>query len=306
MSKVIIGIHGLANKPARAVHHDGWLKSMLEGLAKNSAAMVPPVRVLDAGSFTDVYWADLMYDSPSDDEPYIEAKPGALCLYKDRYLDDLRVQLQAGLGRVADRVKATIGLDAVTDAVLEAKLKDLAKYYDEDSKTTDRNGAARLTRHVLQGELIQAIEAHQGKDVMLFAHSMGSIIAYDVLRRLGRQAGGARINHLVTAGSPLGLPQVKLRAEQFHAQGVYGDATLRTPTIVARSWVNFADPRDPAAFDTHLGDDFGPNATGVHVRDEFIRNDYEANGKRNPHKIYGYLRAPEFSRHLNEFLADRL
>jgi hypothetical protein len=306
MSKVIIGIHGLANKPARAVHRDGWVKSMHEGLSKNGASLTPPACALDANCFADVYWADLMYPAPSDNEPYIEAKPGALKVYKDRYLDDLRKQLQGGLGWVADKVKGTVGFDAVADAVLEAKLKDLAFYYEDDRTIADRNAAQRLARDVLQDELIQIIQAHKGNDIMLIGHSMGSIIAYDVLRRLGREDNTIRINHLVTVGSPLGLPHVKLKAEKFHADGVYGDATLRTPTIVEKSWVNFADPKDPVAFDTHLGDDFGPNAKGVSVDDVFILNDYESDGKANHHKIYGYLRAPEFSKHLNDFLADKL
>ena len=307
MSKVIIGIHGLANKPARAVHRDGWMKSMQEGLSNNSAVLAAPPGALDADGFADVYWADLMYPVPSDeDEPYIAAKPGALKAYKDSFLEDLRVQLQGGLGWTADRVKATLGFDAATDAVLESRLKDLALYYDDERTIAGRNGGQRLTRHVLQDELIQVIQAHQGKDILLIAHSMGSIIAYDVLRRLGQEDHGIRVSHLVTNGSPLGLPHVKLKVEKFHAEGVYGDATLRTPTLVGKSWVNFADPKDPVAFDTHLGDDFGPNSNGVCVRDVFIRNDYEVNGKRNPHKIYGYLRAPEFSKHLNDFLLDRL
>ncbi|HTE16004.1 MAG TPA: alpha/beta hydrolase [Burkholderiales bacterium] len=306
MSKVIIGIHGLANKPARVVHCEGWIKSMQEGLLKNTTFLGAAACAFEASIVADVYWADLMYPSPSDNEPYIEAKPGALKVYKDRHLDELRAQLQGRLGWVADQVKATIGLDAVADAVLQAKLKDLAFYYDEDGKITDRHATQRLAREVLQDELIAVIQAHKGRDIMLIGHSMGSIIAYDVLRRLGQESGTVCIRHLVTLGSPLGLPHVKLKAEKFFADGVYGDATLRTPTIVEKSWVNFADPKDPVAFDTHLGDDFGPNSGGVRVRDVLILNDYESSGRFNHHKIYGYLRAPEFSKHLNDFLGDRL
>lgn len=306
MSKVIIGIHGLANKPARAVHRDGWVKSMQEGLAKNGVSLPPPIFAMEAERFADVYWADLMYPAPNDAQPYVEAKPGGLKWYKDKYLDDLRAQLQGGLGWVADRVKGTLGFDAVADAVLDAKLKDLAFYYDDAKNIADRKAAQRRAREVLQDELIEAMLPHKGQDIMLIGHSMGSIIAYDVLRRLGQSDPSWRVNHLVTVGSPLGLPHVKLKAEEFFKAGVYGSASLRTPTIVAKSWCNFSDPKDPVAFDTHLADDFGANAAGIRVHDDLILNDYEWNGKPNRHKIFGYLRAPEFSKHFNDFLADRL
>lgn len=306
MSKIIIGIHGLANKPARQVHREGWLKAMQEGLEKNTAHMAPPVFAMAAERFADVYWADLMYSAPKDEEPYVPAKPGALRLYKDKFRDDLRAQLQGALGWVADNVKGTLGFDRLTEAVLDAKLKDLALYYDNQRTIIDRGQTQRHARAVLQDELMAVMRPFKGEDIMLLSHSMGSIIAYDTLRRLGREEPDWRVNHFVTAGSPLGLPQVKLKAEEFFAAGMYGDDTLRTPTIVSGTWLNFADPKDPAAFDTHLGDDFGANASGVCVRDDLILNDYEWQGKANRHKIFGYLRAPEFTRHLNDFLADRL
>jgi len=38
-----------------------------------------------------------------------------------------------------------------------------------------------------------------------------------------------------------------------------------------------------------------------------VTNKYEMNHERNPHKSYGYLRTPEFSKVLNEFiLAEKL
>ena len=36
--------------------------------------------------------------------------------------------------------------------------------------------------------------------------------------------------------------------------------------------------------------------------DFLVVNNYEINGKRNPHKSYGYLRTPEFSNILNDFI----
>ena len=78
---------------------------------------------------------------------------------------------------------------------------------------------------------------------------------------------------------------------------------MRTPSIVAQ-WSNFADRRDPVAADTHLADDYDENAQGVAVRDQLVLNTYRAPGKArpNPHKIWGYLRAPEVSAVLKTFI----
>ena len=84
----------------------------------------------------------------------------------------------------------------------------------------------------------------------------------------------------------------------------YADVPVRTPTVVRERWVNYADRGDPVAVDTHLRDDYGPNDGGVRVEDDLIRNDYVGlDGKRKPHKSFGYLRTPELSRHIRDFLA---
>ena len=119
---------------------------------------------------------------------------------------------------------------------------------------------------------------------------MGSIIAYDVLREIGRNDPHFRLRHFVTIGAPLGLPHVIYKIREEHGRA-------RTPSVVDR-WTNFADRRDPVAFDVHLRGDFRANDRGVRVVDDLVINDYP----RNPHKSYGYLRAPEVTDAIRDFL----
>lgn len=130
---------------------------------------------------------------------------------------------------------------------------------------------------------------------MLIAHSMGSIIAYEVLRDAGRALPGLQISRFVTAGSPLGLAAVK----EIVA------APLRVPECVAR-WSNFADPRDRVArWDTCLSEDYRANSSGVTISDQLVINGYVSpSGKPNPHKIYGYLRTPEISELIAGFVTE--
>ena len=300
MTKIIIGIHGLANKPDKKIHADGWVNSIAEGLRTNCGINSPSFE------FEGVYWADLLYKYPLhgdinytfdalyDSQPYIPAKPGALQKYRDKWLDRARADIQSILDNLVDGTKKTLGLDAVADFLLARKLKDLDFYYDEQRQIANRTGELKQAREVLQDELASILLAHKADDIMLIAHSMGSIISYDVLRNLGNPDQGLRVSHFVTVGSPLGLPYVKLRVMQERTY----DPVVRTPTIVNKSWINFADRKDPVAFDTHLKDDYGPNASGIEVRDDLILNDYE----NNHHKIFGYLRAPEVAEHIRDFL----
>ena len=79
-SKVIVGIHGLANKPPLEDLEDFWKKSIDEGLEKNQSISRPTY------DYEMVYWADLLYSSPthyddgmSFDERYSD-EPGRDCI----------------------------------------------------------------------------------------------------------------------------------------------------------------------------------------------------------------------------------
>lgn len=149
-------------------------------------------------------------------------------------------------------------------------------------------------------ELLDALIPLEGQRIMLIAHSMGSIIAYDVLRNLGQRNPDFPVHHFVTIGSPLGLSHVKAN---IHRERSYAKVPVRTPTVVREKWVNYADRRDMVAVDSHLRDDFAVNDAGVRVEDDLIVNDYvDLNGNKSSHKSYGYLRAPELSEHVRDFL----
>lgn len=310
MEKVIIGIHGLANKPKPEILKDWWRKSILEGLHINlnlNPSAIP---------FNMVYWADLLYrvqqhnevaynfDQLYNNEPYIGAAKGSIEEYKEKLRDEIRAKILGIFGSGLDVLKQRFDLDFLGDWVLEKVMKDLAFYYDDERKIQNRSGIMQIASKVLKDELIQELEKHQGKEIMLIAHSMGSIIAYDVLRDLGHQPGNEiYVKHFITIGSPLGLPYVK---HKINDERVYDKMKnkVRTPSIVTGDWINYADKKDPVALDFYLKDDYGENAAGIKVKDDMILNDYVGlSGKRNHHKSYGYLRTPEMSTKIADFLS---
>ncbi len=306
MDKIILGIHGLSNKPDVSVLTSWWKNSIAEGLRVNQGMASPEF------DFKMVYWADLLYKYAMHDddafrfdrlynaEPYYPAEPEALKEYRTSWFDQIRAGAFDLVGTAIDRLKEQ-GFTALGDWALGRMLRDLSFYYEDDREIKARDGSFGLARTVLRDELRAALLAEQGKDVLLIAHSMGSIIAYDVLRELGRSHPDMQISQFVTIGSPLGLPHVKAKIVKIYDY----DPRVRTPSIVTKSWVNFADKDDPVAADIHLRDDYLENARGIRVEDDLVSNDYRGpeSGKANPHKSYGYLRAPELSRHIARFIA---
>lgn len=276
MSKVIIGIHGLSNKPPKDTLAGWWKEAIIEGLNKNTGIFNPSI------NFESVYWADVMYENP-DPQPdaYKAAEEGALKTYDESWLDAVREKVFDWGGDFMDAAKKYLGIEKVADEVLENKLKDLSIYYEEES-----------TRNALRERLKSKIMEHKNKRIMILSHSMGTIVAYDVLRILGQKYPRLLVDHFITLGSPLGLPHVKYKIAKENS-------LVRTPSIVKR-WSNFADKRDPVAFDVKLSGDYAPNSNGVKVVDDLIANDWGG----IYHKSYGYLRAPEVSNVIREFICQ--
>ncbi|MCP5102713.1 MAG: alpha/beta hydrolase, partial [bacterium] len=175
----------------------------------------------------------------------------------------------------------TVNFAGVTDKIIRRYFKDLETYYSNQP-----------AREAIRSRLSAVLNKYKHKDIMLIAHSMGSIIAYDVLIQ---NQPGMKVHTFVTIGSPLGLPVVVSRifSEQLKEKG--GVTKLKTPGNVLNYWYNLSDLEDRVALDHTLFDDYGANSRQVRAEDMDVYNNYEMNGVRNPHKAYGYLRAPELS-----------
>ena len=84
---------------------------------------------------------------------------------------------------------------------------------------------------------------------VVVSHSMGTVIAYDCLKRVADCAG---VDGLITLGSPLGIDEVQDKLQPgWTRDGGYPSER------VARRWVNLFDRLDPVCgFDPALGNDY--------------------------------------------------
>jgi len=300
MSKVIIGIHGLGNKPPRAVLEGWWKEAIQEGFS----------RIGESGylfKFELVYWADVLHPAPLQhnsggdaseilDEPYLpmpfkeHEKDNAL---RRKVLDYIEKQID----KLYLKDDLTFDLSKISDRIIHRFFKDLEVYYSSTHILDDTK--ERLARDVIRERLYKVLRKYRKDDVLLLAHSMGTIISYDVLTD---QTGDIKIDTFVTIGSPLGIPVVTDKIAVERNYDLKREKKLITPENVVRSWYNFSDLHDKVALNYNLADDYLANSLHVLPVDTIVYNDYEIEKQRNPHKSYGYLRTPELSRVVFDFL----
>jgi len=190
----------------------------------------------------------------------------------------------------------SINFSAVTDLIIHHFFKDLDAYYSHNTRGLQRE--TRPARDIIREELMEVLQKHRKKKICLIAHSMGSIIAYDVLTLC---VPDIQIDTLITIGSPLSIPVVihKYLAE---TNPKYRQKVVYTPKNVVNHWYNLSDLQDKISMNYTLADDYKPNKKHVHVVDKVVYNDYEIRDERNPHKSYGYLRTPEMAKIIHAFL----
>lgn len=297
---IIIGIHGLDNKPPDVLLKKWWKKAIREGLKRSG---YHHLRV----PFRLVYWANFFYEAPQDpsirdpkhplylDDPYTPSakKPAKFTpsRFKQRVLDYLEEKMDS----IFFRDDGVSNFDKISEFIIRKLFSDLDIYYHRVCPSKKCNNLR--ARESLRNELARVIRKYRKKKILLIAHSMGSIIAYDTLTQSVPDLG---IDTFLTIGSPLGLPVIMKKI--FSEQGLDYRERVPSPENVKSRWQNFSDLDDRVAINYNLADDYEPNTHGIGPEDFIVKNDYTCKGEDNAHKSYGYLRAPEVSRAIHEFL----
>ena len=289
--KIILGIHGLNNKPPRRLLRRWWRRALRQGFS--SRGVWHPFMRFDLA-----YWASARYAEPLDprqshpDHPLYLAEP-FVPLDAASASGGHPVLRQAMLGLLEKSMDKlllgddlSLNLSGVTEALVKTYFEDLFVYLSQGSE------AEQIRR-----PLISLLRRHRRKRILLIAHSMGSVVAYDVLKR---HLPEVEVDTLITVGSPLGLPLFIHRNASL-GRGGRGKKP-RVPGAVKRAWHNFSDLHDPIAVNYGLADDYAPNGRGIGVTDWVVENRYVYGGEHNPHKSFGYLQCPELIGVCHDFL----
>jgi len=254
------------------------------------------------------YWASYMH--PRSQDPAIQDQQDERYLWEPyapgtsvgpREPQSLREKIAAGihqqLYRLAAGKSGFMNISGISDIILHRMFVELDIYYHHDLK--DAEGRMRPARQLIRGELARLLEKHRGRQILLLAHSMGAIIAYDVL---AHTVPDIPIHTFLTFGAPLGFPVIMKKIRQEMGLSMDTDVPLPAPASITHKWLNFFDPDDVTCLNYNLRNVYRENIHKVRPFDEIACNNFECNGVKNPHKCYGYLRTAEVSRALYDFL----
>jgi hypothetical protein len=298
MSKIIIGIHGLGNKPPKTILKEWWQRSIFEGLKNYNS---PDKRF----EFELVYWADILHPIPLNPDETGKNKPFFL---KNRYLPDQEAVLQESYGfrkkarEYFDRYYGKILVNEVlslkypslTDFFIRMNMPDLEIYYSTNNEVT------KLEKQSILERLTETLKKYKNKKILLIGHSMGSLIVHDVLTDY---LPDINIDTLVSIGSPLGQKYVLNKI--IEEQKISFRNKLIVPENIKRNWFNLSDLDDQVALNHLLAEIFISNTKGVKITDKIVQNNYSNMGIRNAHSVFGYLKTPEFAEIVNAFNSRR-
>lgn len=314
--KHIIFVHGRSTKPSRKEKERLVRAALIRGVERSDLCAAGGIRS-GRVRFTLAYFGDvnnrLLRRSSTHAWKWMAKKDpefgNSLC-EDGAYYDE---SLKAALARPTEaftksdykewlrEVDDMRGLDGVAKAA--SALANLLGLSEELVKRTSPDMAAYLTRRTVGSEIRTRLQEPlqeallQGHDVCLLGHSMGCLVAYDVLWKLSRlseyrRLRGKKVSLWLTLGNPLGDPGV--RCNLYDA-----DEPLESqyPEDIVKTWINMSAHDDFICHDADVGDDFREMKSRGYVgriidRPKIYTFWKGANG-HNPHKLYAYLNHPD-------------
>lgn len=165
---------------------------------------------------------------------------------------------------------------------------------------TNHNNIACDIRELLKAQLRPLLD--QREPVLLIAHSLGSVIAYDSLWELSHEEHiTGKVELLLTIGSPLGMKFVQERLNGRQHKG-----RERYPACI-RHWVNIASTGDLTALDRKFADDFRDMLelnllSSIEDHCDGIYNFFHDESGLNCHRSYGYLVNPAVGKVIADFV----
>lgn len=292
----------MGNKPDDHLLKFWWEKAIREGLEGKGHFWFLRFKL--------VYWASILHSTPYDatcqnkknplflKEPYIRAVKGLEPPENNLRRRGIRDNINEQLDRIFLEKDGSLNFSHLTDFFLHHFAKDLDSYYKKPLENETGNAYRDQICSKLADELIK----NKRKKILLIAHSMGAIIAFDTLTKYVPEL---KIHTLVTIGSPLGLPVVRSKIIRDLKKDNGGDHVLKTPENIQKAWYNLSDFKDRVSMSYDLKSDFQANSRNIQPEDKLVWNNYVHQGESNHHKSYGYLRCPELAEILTSFLKGR-
>ncbi len=300
-------IHGIGNKPTPEQTLNIWRRNLAvdhgvdlgtEGVTSNMA-----------------YWADILHEKPTPlsaahekvetvldrADPDVELpSESAMSPEEEAWMESIRDRL--GFDVDVDLEEAPpeeeIGVDFeriplpgwLKKRLMKSFLREV-HHFLFDTEHTPRPGETYFVRQDVRKRLLTALQegAQNGAPHIVVAHSLGTVITYDVLKNV---PGCPSIDGVVTFGSPLGLDEVQDQlGDGWSKEDGYPGETL------TGEWVNVYDSLDPVAgLDPKIASDY--KRAGELVIQDVAQN----NGGTWRHDAGKYLGGAHLREHLGRVL----
>ncbi|MCW8121871.1 endopeptidase [Streptomyces anthocyanicus] len=279
----VLGVHGIGQgKTSQRELTKSWRDAFDRGVKLLHGGATPMAEGMLAPVLKVPHWSALLVDDggglstreafPDEATPFTADEEAFIV----QALDDVLTPQERAYAAQVD--PTTLGLPKVPPSITRRAIaydrrkpggrasKLILSLREVHTYLTEPDLASLVRKHVL--------ESADGHTTVLIGHSLGSVIAYDLLRHEEIAASGTAcgaVHTLITCGSPLAIPTVQ------RGMGITdGRLTQIAPHL---RWINVFDP-----------DDAVTGAAGLALTTDQVRDVEVDNGRLDPHAAVKYLR----------------
>ena len=310
MSNTILMIHGRSFKPSKAKLQKLWYDALSVGFSRDSSIAKQAAFKNAKKDF--IYYGDISNrflkkalkkpnhntdDSASRRQTLTDLRQFGIHQFTKTNYNKLPGKSAAGEA-LADLFGGIAAFFRVSDPLIEKIAPDMREYWNYDSQFGSD------VRATVTAPLKRAMD--RGDKILIIGHSLGSIIAYDVLWKFSRMSeyrptySNKNVDLLMTLGSPLADETVKRKVKGANASG-----KRKYPSNIRR-WINVAAEDDYISHDEKVRNDYRKMITPYglvnSIEDFRIYNLAVRNRTSNPHSSAGYLVHPKVIKIIADWL----
>jgi hypothetical protein len=302
MTRQLVLIHGRSQEHRDSVALKAeWLDALAEGLAKSNLTL--PIGEQEVRF---PFYGDTLYDMvdghTTDTATSVIVRGENADDDEGRFTQSMLEEIRQTVGITETQIAAVAGQDVVQKGPLNwewlhAILKAIDQFVPHGSGASISLFTHDVYQYLKNSNIRETIEVGlsgalaPGVECVVVSHSLGTVVAYNLLRREGHLRGW-KVPLFVTLGSPLAVGAIRKTLKSF--------APIRCPECVS-CWFNALDERDLVALYplTTAAFPLDPQKPDIENKDD-VRN---RTGDR--HGIGGYLDDKEVAKRIYDALTSR-
>jgi hypothetical protein len=299
MRRQLVLVHGRAQEQKDSIALKAeWLEALEEGLAKSNLTLPIPEQDVRFPFYGDTLY-EMVGGKSADEAAAVVVRGEDSDEDENRFTRAILEEVRQKAGITDAQLAEVASQEVVNRGPLnwewsQGILRAIDRFVPHGSGTS----IALFTKDVYQYLKNQGIRdtidtgvsaaMTPGVETVVVAHSLGTVVAYNLLRQQGHRQGW-KVPLLVTVGSPLAVGEIRKTLKGF--------ASTRCPECVSK-WFNAMDERDVVAL--------YPLDSGRFPLDPAnpaIENKRDVRNKtRNRHGIAGYLDDKEVAKRIHDAL----